>query len=307
MSNLNELSRELVSLVGRVGDFTLAVHGRRRLASSGIAWGGDLVVTASHTVKREDGLTVHLPDGRELPARLAARDPGRDLALLQVEGLEAPPVPRAPEPEVGQLVLAVARSPVDGLGTSLGVLSERGGPWRSFSGARLEQHLQPDLRLFGGYSGGPLVDVEGRVLGLNTDALSRSGVVTIAAGAIDRLVESWQKGARTGRAYLGLAMHAVLLPEKLQAPGGVIVLHVEPEGPGDRAGLLLGDVLVSLDEHPLTSLEDVLVRLADVNAGQSVVLGVVRAGARIEDVRLETGERPGPTEIVREVYRDSGC
>lgn len=301
MSNLSELSRELVSLVNQAGDLTLAVHGRRRLASSGIAWGGDLVVTASHTVKREDGLSVSLPDGRELPARLVARDHGRDLALLQVEGLEAPPVPRAPEPQVGQLVLAVARSPVEGLGTSLGVLSERGGPWRSFSGARLEEHLQPDLRLYGGYSGGPLVDVEGRVLGLNTDALSRAGVVTIAAGAIDRLIESWQKGVGTGRAYLGLAMHAVSLPEKLQAPGGVIVLHVEPEGPGDRAGLLQGDILTSLDGQLLVTLEDVLVQLADIPAGQSVVLGVVRAGARLEDVRLETGERPGQR------LRDPGC
>lgn len=292
MSKLNELSSELISLGARAGSFTVAVNARRRLASSGIAWGGDRVVTAAHTVKRADGITVFLPEGRELPARLAARDPGRDLALLKVEGLEAPSVPLAPTVEVGQLVLAVARSPVDGLGTSLGILSEKGGPWRSFSGARFEEHLQPDLRLYPGYAGGPLVDAEARVIGLNTDGLTRSGALTIAAGAIAALLEGWQKGARIGRAYLGLAMHPVQLPQKFHAPGGVIVLHVEPEGPGDRAGLLQGDILVSFDGQPLSGLDALLAHLADHVPGDRVTLGVVRAGARVEDLVVETGQRP---------------
>ncbi len=306
MSKLNEFSQELISLVRQAGAFTVAVNGRRRLASSGIAWGGDLVVTAAHTLKRED-ITVHTADGRELPARLAARD-SRDLALLKVEGLAAPPIVTAPSVEVGQLVLAVARSPVDGLGTSLGVLSEKGGPWRLWNGAELEEHLQPDLRLYPGYSGGPLVDVEGRVIGLNTDALTRSGALTIAVSTISGLVERWQKGARIGRAYLGLAMHSVELPPKLQAPGGVIVLHVEPEGPGDRAGLVQGDILIAFDGQSVTGVEDLLVQLVDRSPGDKVVLGVVRGGDRIEDVTLETGERTGPTEVVKEIYREKpGC
>jgi S1-C subfamily serine protease len=289
MSKLHEFSRELTSLVAQAGAFTVAVNARRRLASSGIAWGGDLVLTAAHTVKRADGITVFLPDGRELPARLAGHDAGRDLALLQVEGLDAPAVELAPAVEVGQLVLAVARSPVDRLGTSLGILSEKGGPWRTFSGARFEEHLQPDLRLYPGYAGGPLVDVEGRVIGLNTDALTRSGVLTIAAGTIAALLEGWQKGTRIGRAYLGLAMHTVQVS---QAPGGVIVLYVESEGPGDRAGLLQGDVLVRFDGEEISGVDDLLVRLADRSPGDQVVLGVRRAGARIEDVTVETGRRP---------------
>lgn len=307
MSNLSDFSRELASLVHRAGDFTVAVNGRRRLASSGIAWGGDLVVTAAHTIRREEGITVVLGDGRELPARLAARDT-RDIALLKVEGLEAPDVPLASEVVVGQLVLAVARSPVDGLGTSLGVLSERCGPWRTESGARLEGHLQPDLRLYGGYSGGPLVDMEGRVIGLNTDALARSGPLTLGAGTLSALIESWQKGARIGRAYLGLAMHTVELPPKLQAPGGVMVLHAEPDGPGDRAGVLQGDVLVSFDGEAVAGVEDVLQRLAELAPGAEIVLGVVRAGERVADVRLTAGERRGPIEVVREIIReDPGC
>lgn len=303
---LNEMSRQLTELVQKAGEFTVAVNARRRLTSSGILWGGDLVVTAAHTIKRDQGLTVFLPDGSELPANLAARDPGRDLALLKVEGLEAAPPRLAELPAVGQLVLAVARSPVDGLGSSLGILSERGGPWRTYAGSRLEQHLQPDLRLYPGYSGGPLVDTEGRLIGLNTDALTRVGVVTIAASTIRELVESWQKGDRIGRAYLGLAMHSVRLPEKLQAPGGALVLHVEPEGPGDQAGLLPGDILVSLGGQATPSLEELLTRLGDVSPGDVVTLGILRGGEPRE-VSLEAGLRPGPVEVLREVYKDSGC
>lgn len=295
MSNLNEFSRELTSLVRLAGEFTVAVRGGRRLASSGIAWGGDLVVTAAHAIKLEEGISVVLGDGRELAARLAARD-GRDLALLEVPGLDAPPVTVAPETEVGQLVLAVARSPVDGLGTSLGVLSEKGGPWRTYSGAPMNEHLQPDLRLYPGYSGGPLVDVQGRVIGLNTDALTRSGPLTIGAGTISAWIESRRGGARFGRAYLGLAMHSVELPPQHQVPGGVMVLHVEPEGPGDRAGVLQGDILVSLGGATVAGVEDVLARVAELAPGDEVALGVVRAGERVADRTLITGERRGATE-----------
>ncbi|MCE7870781.1 serine protease [bacterium CPR1] len=305
MMILSEMSRQLTELVQKAGELTVAVDARRRLTSSGILWGGDLVVTAAHAIKRDQGLTVFLPDGRELPANLAARDPGRDLALLKVEGLEQAPPSLAEPPVVGQLVLAVARSPVDGLGCSLGILSERGGPWRTYAGSRLEQHLQPDLRLYPGYSGGPLVDTEGRLIGLNTDALTRVGVVTVAASTIGEFVESWQKGARISRAYLGLAMHSVRLPEKLQAPGGALVLHVEPEGPGDQAGLLPGDILISLGGQATPGLEELLASLGDVSPGESIRLTILRGGEPRE-VTLEAGLRPGPVEV-REVDQDSGC
>jgi len=295
MDSLLALSNDLAGAVERAGRAVVAVHARRRLPSSGVHWRPGLVVTAEHTVQAEAGITITRPDGRNVPATLVGRDPGTDLALLSVEdgGFPTAEMGDTATLKVGHMVLALGHGPT----ASLGVVSALGGPWTSLRGGQVDLLVRLDLTLYPGFSGGPLVGVEGRVLGINTSGLSRLLRLSIPAATVARVGEELARTGRVARGYLGLGMQPVRLPEALRhslgLPGdhGLIVVNVEPDGPAAAAGLLIGDVLVALDGTALSSVGDVQAALARLRAGAAAAVSIVRAGARME-VRLTVGERP---------------
>lgn len=260
-----------------------------RTFASGVVWRPGLVVT-THRTLRTSSPRVHLPDGRSVPAEVAGHDPGIDLALLKVEETPEPAVPHGLDGvRVGALVLAVARSPEDGLGAAIGVVSALSGPWTTWRGGRVDRFLQPDLTLYPGFSGGALVDAEGRLLGLNTTGLSRTGARTLPAETVERsLTEILEKG-RVSRPYAGLSLHPVLLPRD-QGPG-LIVLGLEEDGPADRAGFLPGDILLQADGRPLEDVGDLVAHLTGSAVGQTVTLKVLRGG-QAEERPLALGDRP---------------
>src|SRR5690348_8125083 len=161
------LSNDLANAVERAGRAVVAVNARHRTPSSGVHWRQGIVVTADHTVERDEEITVTLADGKTVPATLAGRDPGTDLAVLRVQGVEAAvaEIGDAAGLKVGHMVLAVGRPGEGGLGASVGVVSALGGPWRTWRGGQIDQLVRPDLTFYPGFSGGPLVDAQGRVVG----------------------------------------------------------------------------------------------------------------------------------------------
>src|SRR3712207_474803 len=172
---LAALSDGMADAVEKIATSVVRVHGRRRRPASGVVYAPNMVLTASHALEREEDLTVGTSDGRTLAARFAGRDPSTDLAALRVEGLEVEAAaPAEGEARIGQLALAVG-SPGRGEGprASLGVVSSVGGPMRTWRGPRLERYIQTDATPYPGFSGGPLVDVRGDVLGIITTGLSR--------------------------------------------------------------------------------------------------------------------------------------
>lgn len=298
-SALLGLSNNLADAVERAGLSVVAVNGRQQLASSGIHWRPGVIVTADHTIDREEGISVTLPSGQTVPATLAGRDAGTDIAVLRVEGADVP-VPEIADSatlRIGHIVVAVARPGETGLSASLGTISALGGAWRTWAGGQVDQLIRPDLTLYPGFSGGPLVDAAGRVAGLNTSGLSRRLTLAIPTGTVNRVVEQLLTRGRIARGYLGVGLQSVRLPDSLKSSlgleqqDGLIVVSVESGGPAETAGMLVGDILIALDGKPVSDTHDVQSLLDPERVGKSIGATVARGGTRTA-LTLTVGERP---------------
>ncbi|HEY3013095.1 MAG TPA: trypsin-like peptidase domain-containing protein [Gemmatimonadales bacterium] len=294
---LAELSNDLADAVARVGRSVVAIQARRRIPSSGVVWGAGIVVAANHTITRDEDISVTLPDGDTTAATLSGRDPSTDLAVLRIEST-APPVERSDDThlQAGRLVLAVGR-PGPQVTASLGIVSAVGGEWRTWHGGRIDRFVRLDLSVYDGFSGGPLVEVGGRVLGINTSGLSRALALALPGTTVDRVVGELVKKGRVTRGYLGLAVQPVRLPEemrrKLGLSGtiGLVIVNLETGGPADRAGLLLGDIITGLDGREVGDPSDILALLGSEGVGKQVSLRILRAG-EARSLAVTVGERP---------------
>jgi len=285
MNGLQGLSNDLAAAVERAGRAVFSVAGRARLGSTGVHWRPGLVVTADHTVHVDEEVTITGPDGRALTARVAGRDPTIDIAVLKVD---APAVPVAELADsnavrVGHIVLALGSGPR----ASWGVVSSLG------EGRML--HL--DLTLYPGFSGGPLVDAQGRVVGINTSGASRHWQLAIPAAAVNRVVDELQRRGRIPRAYLGVSTQPVRVPEPLRQrlnldqQTAVIVVEVQSGSPAAAAGLTIGDVIVSLGATRITDPTDLKSALRPDRVGENITASVLRGGEP-KDVQVTVGERP---------------
>lgn len=293
---LVNLSEELAAATEAAAKSVVTVFGRARLPASGIHWSPGIVVAAEHTVRRDEDLEVGLPDGTRTPAGLVGRDPGADLALLRIpeNGLAVPA--RAGALKVGQFVLAVGRSAEAGTTASLGVVSMVGGAFRTWRGGSVDQLVRLDLSLYPGSSGAAVVDSAGKLIGLATSGLSRIAPLAIPAATVDRIAGELVSHGHVSRAYLGTGLQPVPLPAHLvkrlgiEGGSGVMVLSVEPEGPAERAGVLLGDILVAVGGAPVTDTDDVQAALDKVRPGSQIALKLIRGG-ELAEVRVTAGER----------------
>jgi len=294
------LSDAMADAAERAGRSIVAIHARRRIPSTGVHWDRGVVVTAAHTLERSDGIRVTLPDGTDVSATLAGRDTGTDLAVLRLEGAQSFDVTEPAEDgalRAGKLVLALGR-PWKGPPTvSLGLISSVGGEWRTWQGGRIESMVRLDMAIHDGFSGGPLIEASGRVLGINTSALARGAAITIPAVTVRRVMDELLSRGRMRRGFLGLAMHSVRLPESARAFAGgdartaLMVVGVEPGGPGDRAGIVLGDVLLALGDTSLRDLRDVAAALGPDTIGTPIEAHVLRAGKSTR-IPITIGDRP---------------
>jgi len=297
---LTALSDDLAAAVEYAGRSVVAIHARRRIPSSGVCWRPGAIVAASHTIAREEDISVTLAGGATIAATLAGRDDSTDLALLRVEAPSGalPPAERGDPASlrVGHLVLAVGR-PGESVTASLGVVSAVGGEWRTWHGGRIDRFVRLDVGIYDGFSGGALVEAGGRLLGVTTSGLARATAIAIPAATVDRVADQLLSGGGMARGYLGLASQPVRLPEALRGSLelgpeiGLVVVNVEPGGPADRAGVLLGDIIVGLDGTPVGDPADVLAALGPERVRRPLELRVLRAG-RPATVTITVGERP---------------
>jgi S1-C subfamily serine protease len=295
---LESLSNDLAGAVERAGQSVVAIHARRRIPASGIHWRPGIIVAAHHTIQREEDITISLADGSTVAASLAGRDPTTDLAILKVDQAKVPVASLADETaiRVGSLVLALGR-PGNAVTASLGVISTVGGEWRTWHGGTIDRFVRLDISIYDGFSGGPLIDASGRVLGLNTSGLSRGAALAIPVSTVNRVVDQLAKSGRVARGYLGLGMQAVRLPaalvERLSLPNdiGLMVVSAEPGGPGDRAGILIGDVLIAVGDRPVADPAEVLSLLGGDQIGKTLSTRIIRAGEPTI-VSITIAERP---------------
>jgi S1-C subfamily serine protease len=296
-NSLVALSDALADAVAKAGASTVMVDARRRLPASGIAYAENLVLTADHVVERDDDIRILLPDGSQLNASLAGRDPGNDLALLRLSGNGAVPAEPAPQAaRVGQLALALGRPTPEGIQASLGVVSAVSGPVRTGRGGLLEQYLRTDTIPYPGFSGGPLVDAAGRVLGLNTSGLAHGVSLTIPVALAWQVAEALAQHGHVRRGYLGIRSQPVAIPATQgQALGrqqevGLLLVGVEDDSPAARGGLMVGDILVGLAGQPVSDPDELLARLDGAMVGKSTPVEVLRGGQALT-IKVKIGER----------------
>lgn len=302
--SLVSLSRQMAEAVKSAGSAVVAVDARPRVRTSGLIWRPGVVVSTNHTIRRDEEITVTLDDGRQAQATLAGRDAGTDLAVLRLDGDEtggaSTPAQFADASvlAVGHLTLAVGRAhPEQGVCASAGIISVLGDKWRTWRGGEIERLIRPDVSVFIGFSGGALVDTEGRVIGINTTGLARGAGLTIPASTVDRVVDQLLASGRVKRPYLGVGMHPVGLPGKLREQfnlpqaTGLMMLSVEADSPAEKAGITIGDVLLALDEAAVADTDDVQARLGGKEVGAVIRARLLR-GAEVREAEITLGERP---------------
>ncbi|HET7539735.1 MAG TPA: trypsin-like peptidase domain-containing protein [Polyangiaceae bacterium] len=289
MSNnaAQDFSNALADAVERVSASVVRVETGRRQPASGLVWSAEgLIVTTAHGLEREQSLEVALESGQVHSAALLGEDPASDLALLRVEATGLPLAERVPKDSLrrGQLVLALTR-PGRTVRSYLGVLSALSEQWHAPGGGKLERYIQSDVNVEPGFSGGPLIDAAGRVIGLNSAGLLRGSALALSTLTIERVVNALLSHGQIQRGYLGVSSTAARLPRALAESSGqragLVITGLEPNGPAENAGVLLGDVLLSLAGEALESIADLQAALQE-RASQALPLRMLRAGVAHE-------------------------
>jgi serine protease DegQ len=286
----------MADAVEKAGASTVLVNARNRLPASGIAWATDLVATADHAIEREDEITVAAADGKELPATLVGRDPASDIAVLRVQGTLTPAAIRSEALRPGHLVFAVGRPSTGGVQASLGIVSALGGPWRTRSGRRVGGSIRTDTTFFPGFSGGPLVDAAGQVSGMNTSRFGRGSPITLPSEVVSEVVSALVAHGRIRRGYLGIGSQPTRIAESLQTKlsppqeTGLLIVGVEADSPAAKGGMLVGDILVGIDESPVRDTRDLQIQLDGEIVGKAIKIRVLRGGEPA-DLTVTVGER----------------
>ncbi|HEY6104254.1 MAG TPA: trypsin-like peptidase domain-containing protein [bacterium] len=295
METVQGISKALADAVDSVGRSIVRVEGRRGRPGSGLVWSADgVVVTADHVLERDEDIRVALPDGTEVQATIAGRDATTDIAILRTDTKGQVPAPwtSLDGVRVGHLILALSR-PGRTVRARLGVINALGEKWRAPSGAELDHYVEADVELAWGFSGGALVDLSGKVIGMTTTGLNRAPLA-IPQASLQTVAAQLLSAGRIRRGFLGIGSHPVRLPaavrEQLGQRLGLIVVAVEPGSPAERGGLTLGDVLVAIEGAPLRHPGDVAARLGSDAVGKSLSVRILRGGV-FQDLAITVGER----------------
>jgi S1-C subfamily serine protease len=308
---LDAYSRAVTGAVGRVSPsvVNIEVHqaaGRtrtgetreRRGGGSGFVFTPDgLILTNSHVVHDAKRIEVTLADGRRMPASAIGDDPASDLAVIRINearveepGLTAAALGDSQQLRVGQLVVAIGNPYGFQSTVTAGVVSALGRSLRSYSGRLIDDVIQTDAALNPGNSGGPLVDSAGRVVGVNTATILPAQGICFAIGinTAKFVASRLLRDGRIRRSYIGVSAQTVPVHRRvvrfydLPKESGALVLSVEENSPAKRAGLRDGDVIVALEDHPIAGVDDLHRILADIRAGASCSLTVLRHTEKLE-------------------------
>jgi S1-C subfamily serine protease len=278
---LSGLSEALIERARGAKSLVACIMAPGRSMRSGTLWRKDVVVASDQSLPDIDQAEITLSDGVISTARLAGRDPGTNVVVFRLEGTLEPSPLWAPEPRLGALVLAFGADS-GGLSMRLGTINSVGPAWHSRAGGRIDRRIVLDITLADREEGGPVLDAAGGgLLGISTIGPRRQ-VLVIPRVTVDRVLEPLLSKGRVDRGWLGLALQPVLVPEGLQAeagqPRGLMIMRVARDGPAAKAGILAGDILVTLDGEGVSRPSMVTEHLGTESINRSIELRLIRAG-----------------------------
>jgi S1-C subfamily serine protease len=285
-STVQDVSNALSQIVTGVAAHVVGVHSHRS-RSSGFAWRPSLIVTADEALAEDGEIVVELAGGETVPAILVGRDPTTDIALLRVERADLQPATLEGAPVPAGALAVVVGAQDGGPVAALGMVARAGAAWRSLRGGEIDARIDLDIALRRNAEGGLALNAAGGAIGMAVFG-PRRRVLVIPAATINRVAAKLETHGRIARGYLGLGLQTVRLDS---GDGGVMVMSVDADGPGFKAGVLQGDIVTGWDGRPVGNMRSLLRALGPDSVGSTVALSVTRAGAPIE-VRLVIGERP---------------
>jgi len=293
------VSNALAEATEKAAQHTVAVHTGARGSTSGVIWRAGLIVAAEHGVRRDEEMQVTLPDGKVRSAKVVGRDPSTDLAVLKCDDANIAVTAVADEASLkaGQLMLVVGRTRVSGPVAALGIVSLVALERRLWGGGAISPYVRLDVTLQGIAIGGAVVSPGGEIVGIATPKYAPAGALAVTAPTVNRVVDALLTKGHIPRGYLGVGLQPVRLPEQVrealqrQEKSAAMVLEVEPEGPADKAGVLIGDILIGINEKPVMRLEDVQAHLHGEQIGKTLRAEFLRGGVKRE-ASIVVAERP---------------
>ena len=280
-SFLAQLSTTIVATAAKVAPSIVEIASHRSLAS-GFLWREGLIITADEALSDEGKILIEFADGTQHPANVVGREPSTDIALLRIEGASAPSaaVPavlsqETPRPGALVVVAAAAESaPLVSFGSAIAV----GPAWRSMRGGKIDARIELDVRLRRRAEGGLAISAEGRVLGMAVRGPGGRTLV-IPSATLEGVAALLLEHGKVPRGYLGLGLHQVVVNAGGQ---GAMVMSVDPDGPAASGGILQGDIIIRWNGETVPSVNALVRALDHHSIGQSVSLGIRRAGADVE-------------------------
>ena len=296
-SPLHAFSEALAELVEGSAQHTATVYGRRRLPATGIVWADDLIVSASHVVERDEEIEIAVTAGERRKASVAGRDSASDLVVLRVEGGGLLPAPRAARTaRPGNLGIAIGRAGPGSPHVSIGVINAVDYAVRVSQSRVIEPVLQSEIVMLPGFSGGPLLNMAGEVLGINSSHIGRGNSLTLTVEAITPIVDQLAQHGKLRRGYLGIGTQAVGLSASqvkdaaLSQAVGLVILSIDEGGPAQSAGLLIGDIVIAVGGAPVASVDDLVEHLPGETIGSQTPVTIVRGSER-QELSVTVGER----------------
>jgi len=300
---LQAWSDQIANLVEALGKQVFAIQVGRHETVTAVAWRPGILVTVAHALPRATDINVIGPDGKSARAQLAGADGSTDLAVLRIDDTSIEPLAFIDDTNVrtGNWVLAVARGGHGDLAVDHGLIGRAGPAWQTWRGGRIDRLIRLDGGLGAGFSGAPIADARGRVIGIGTAALARGYGVVIPTATIERVGEVLLAKGRVARGYLGIGTQPVALASQplaelaqklhLDPAQGLLISSIAEGGPAEKAGWLIGDILLELGQHKVSDLDTLQAALAGDQVGKQMRASVARGGVLVESA-VTVGERP---------------
>lgn len=289
-TQLNSLSEDLADLVARTVTGVVAVKAGAYRTASGVGLREDLIAVADPVLRREENIPVHEASGAQGVGTLLGRDRRLHVAIVKVAGLHLKPLPpRDPaELRAGMLAAIVGLTTDAGPTATLGILGAVGGSRRTWRGGTLDHFIRLDANAYPSQAGAAVVDSEGALIGMATPGLLQFSPVAVPVKTLNRIADELLQQGHIRQGYFGIGLQPVAIPLALRektgvaAESGLIILSVEPDSPAERAGVQLGDILISLGGKSLADIEDLQDELSGANVGKNRTLILLRGGERVE-------------------------